>query len=150
MTPPDLPLTRVVLHHDGGHASVAGVAGLVAMAVGVRSVHVGHIALVLGQGGGELHVGGTHLLPSPPVFLWRQLSPALRTFLRLLFLEALLRPWPLLLPFPVALSLPVVLPPVLLLRFRSFGVFVGVDVRPQACVRLLQRRRNVSKDSGDI
>lgn len=112
------------------------------MAVGVRSVHVGHVALVLRQGGGELHVWGASLLPATPVLLWGQLSPALYPVLRLLFLEALFNPLPLLLPLPVPLSLPVpvpvLLPPVLLLRFGSFRELVGIHVRPQARVGFLQ------------
>lgn len=117
-TPPTACLlTGIVLHHDRRHSPVAGMARLVAVTIGVGSVHVGHVALVLCQGGRELHVWGAGLLARSSVLLRRQLSPALRPLLGLLFLEALLRPLALLLRLPVALSLPVVLPPLVLLRF---------------------------------
>lgn len=138
---PDLSVTHlltwIVLHHDWRHASVARVVWLVAMAIGVRSVHVGHVALVLRQGGGEMHVWGASLLPSTSVLIW---SPALHT---LLFLEPFLCPLPLLFPLPFTLSLPVVLPSLLLLQFRSFWVFAGVDVRPRTWVQLLLSRKTL-------
>lgn len=45
---PPLP-TWVILHHDGGHGPVAGVVGVVRLAVGV-AVHVGDVGLVLREG----------------------------------------------------------------------------------------------------
>ena len=61
--------TWVVLHHHGGHATVAGVAGVIGLAVGV-AVHVGDVGLVLGERGGHRHVGtGPGLLAPKAGFL---------------------------------------------------------------------------------
>lgn len=98
---------------------------------------VGHVALVLGQVGGELHVWGARLLPGAAVLLW---SPALGPLLHLLFLEAVLGALPLFLPLPVALAL--VFPALLLLSSGSFWVFVRIDVGPRARVELLPEQKN--------
>lgn len=119
--------TWVVLHHDRRHASVPGVVRLVAVAVCIRSVYVGHVSLVLCQVGRELQVRGACLLSSTTVLLW---SPALPPLLYLLLQETFLGPLPLFFPLPVTLSFSVLFPPLILLTFRSFGVFAGVNVGP--------------------
>ena len=61
--------TWVVLHHHGRHATVAGVAGVIGLAVGVV-VHVGDVGLVLREGGGHRHVDtGSGLLAPKAGFL---------------------------------------------------------------------------------
>lgn len=107
-------------------------------------MYVGHVSLVLRQVGRELQVWGACLLPSTTVLLW---SPALPPLLHLLLQETFLGPLPLFFPLPVTLSFSVLFPALILLTFRSFGVFAGVNVGPRARVKLLQEEKNYRRQA---
>lgn len=131
-------VTWVILHHDCGHASVPGVAVVIALPIRV-TMHIGHVALMLRQGRGELHVGiGTRVFAHGPLVLSRRRSGVcalFRTSAILLFgTDTLLGPvGPVVLSFAVAVSLSLsvslVFPPrwwLLLLLVLHLGL-LGVD-----------------------
>lgn len=99
--------TWVVLHHHSRHASVAGVVGVVGLAVGV-AVHVGDVGLVLGEGGGHRHVDTWSGLLAPETGLLRcgQLAVTTCAFLPILLGNRVLTPTPFFLQFAVPLLFP--------------------------------------------
>lgn len=98
--------TWVVLHHHSRHAPVAGVVGVIGLAVGV-AVHVGDIGLVLSEWGGHRHMDTWSGLLAPKAGFLRcgQLAVTC-AFLPILFGDRVLTPTPFLLQFAVPLLFP--------------------------------------------
>lgn len=90
--------TWVVLHHDSRHAPVAGVVGVIGLAVGV-AVHVGDVGLVLGEGGRHRHVDTWSglLIPKAGLLRRRQLAVTTCVLLPVLLGDRVLTPTPFLL-----------------------------------------------------
>lgn len=99
--------TWVVLHHHSRHAPVAGMAGVIGLAVGV-AMHVGDVGLVLGEGRGHRHVDTWSGLLVPQAGLLRrgQLAVTTCAFLPVLLGDRVLTPTPFLLQFAVPFLFP--------------------------------------------